>query len=172
MGTGSSHCILTLLDRRSGFTLIRKLKARTMAEATREAAAVIQRMRHKFHTITFDNGTEFHGYEGKLQRRFGVTCYFATPYHSWERGANENLNGLVRQYLPRDSVSGTSRKTSATLLPKPSNPRPRKRLGFKTPTEIFTLRPRGCCTCSLNLSSSGRVGSGLRERGRCRRLRG
>ena len=100
MGSGSSSCLLTLVERKSGFTLVRKLKARTMAEATNEAAVVIQRMRHKFQTITFDNGTEFHDYE-RLERLFGVTCYFATPYHSWERGSNENLNGLVRQYYLR-----------------------------------------------------------------------
>jgi len=57
-------------------------------------------MRGSFRTLTFDNGTEFHDYE-TLEREFGVTCYFATPYHSWERGANENLNGLLRQFYPR-----------------------------------------------------------------------
>lgn len=136
MGRGSSHCILTLLERRSGFTMIRKLKARTMDEATREAAAVIQRMRHKFRTITFDNGTEFHGYE-ELERSFGVTCYFATPYHSWERGANENLNGLVRQYLPKGQCLRHVTQGECDAITEALNSRPRKRLGFKTPAEIF-----------------------------------
>jgi len=99
MGGGTSGCLLTLVERKSGFTLVRKLEARTMAEATGAAAIVIQRMRHKFQTITFDNGTEFHDYE-RLEQRFGVTCYFATPYHSWERGSNENLTGSCGNYLP------------------------------------------------------------------------
>ncbi|MBK9089558.1 MAG: IS30 family transposase [Holophagales bacterium] len=125
MGTGSRHCLLTLVERKSGFTLIRKLEARTMAEATAAASSVIQRMRHRFQTITFDNGTEFHDYE-RLERRFGVTCYFATPYHSWERGSNENLNGLVRQYLPRGrSLKSTTQedcdKIAAALNNRPAN---------------------------------------------------
>ena len=51
-------------------------------------------------TITFDNGVEFHGYK-KIEEVFPVICYFATPYHSWERGSNENANGLIRQYIPK-----------------------------------------------------------------------
>lgn len=100
MGGGTSGCLLTIMERKSVFTLVRKLIARTMAEATNAAAIVIRRMRYGFQTITFENGTEFHDY-AQLERRFGVTCSFATPYHSWERGSNENLNGLMRRYLPR-----------------------------------------------------------------------
>jgi IS30 family transposase len=136
MGTGSSHCLLTLVERRSGFTLIRKLKARTKAEATRAASKVIARMRGKFRTITFDNGTEFHDYE-KLERRFGVKCYFATPYHSWERGANENLNGLVRQYLPKGLCLRLVSQTECNQIAKQLNDRPRKRHNFKTPSEVL-----------------------------------
>lgn len=144
MGSGSSSCLLTLVERKSGFTLVRKLKARTMAEATNEAAVVIRRMRHKFQTITFDNGTEFHDYE-RLERLFGVTCYFATPYHSWERGSNENLNGLVRQYLPRGLNLKRTTQEDCDKIAAALNNRPRKRHGFRTPLDIF-LSPDGCCT--------------------------
>ena len=144
MGSGSSSCLLTLVERKSGFTLVRKLKARTMAEATNEAAVVIRRMRHKFQTITFDNGTEFHDYE-RLERLFGVTCYFATPYHSWERGSNENLNGLVRQYLPRGLNLKRTTQKDCDKVAAALNNRPRKRHGFRTPLDIF-LSPDGCCT--------------------------
>jgi IS30 family transposase len=137
MGAGSPHCLLTLVERKSGFTLIRKLEARTMAEATAATARVIRRMRCKFHTITFDNGTEFHDYES-LERRFGVTCYFATPYHSWERGSNENLNGLVRQYLPKGHCLRHTTQKDCNVIANALNTRPRKRHAFMTPLDVFS----------------------------------
>jgi len=137
MGTGSSDCLLTLVERKSGVTLIRKLKARNMVETTAAAANVIRRRRKQFHTITFDNGTEFHDYE-ELERRFEVTCYFATPYHSWERGSNENLNGLIRQYLPKGRCLRNITQADCNEIAKALNTRPRKRHGFKTPLDIFT----------------------------------
>jgi len=136
MGTGSSHCLLTLVERRSGFALIRKLKARTMAEVTQAASQILAGMRGHFHTITFDNGTEFHDYE-RLEERFGVRCYFATPYHSWERGANENLNGLVRQYLPKGRCLRWTSQIECDRIAQQLNERPRKRHGYKTPSEVF-----------------------------------
>jgi len=136
MGTGSPHCLLTLVERRSGFVLIRKLKARTMAEATLGAAKVIGRMRLRFKTITFDNGTEFHDYE-QLERRYGVTCYFATPYHSWERGSNENANGLIRQYLPKGLCLKNTTQDDCNRIAASLNNRPRKRHGFRTPAALF-----------------------------------
>ena len=137
MGTGSTDCLLTLVERKSGVTVIRKLKARNMEEATEAASSVIRRRRTQFQTITFDNGTEFHDYK-ELERRFGVTCYFATPYHSWERGSNENLNGLIRQYLPKGRCLRDITQADCNEIAKALNTRPRKRHGFKTPLEIFT----------------------------------
>lgn len=136
MGTGSSHCLLTMVERRSGFTLIRKLKARTMTQVTHAASQAIARMRGRFRTLTFDNGTEFHDYE-TLERLFGVTCYFATPYHSWERGANENLNGLLRQYLPKGQCLRWVSQTQCDQIAKQLNARPRKRHNFTTPRDVF-----------------------------------
>ena len=101
-------------------------------------------MRGRFHTLTFDNGTEFHDYE-KLEREFGVTCYFATPYHSWERGSNENLNGLVRQYLPKGNPLRHVSQAQCDWIAKQLNNRPRKRHDFKTPREVF------CPTTVLHL---------------------
>lgn len=130
-------CVLTLVERRSGFTMIRKLKARTANEATSGATAAIRRRRGRFITLTFDNGTEFHGYE-TLEHRFGVTCYFATPYHSWERGSNENLNGLLRQYLPKGASMTHVTQRDCNRIAAQLNARPRKRHGFKTPAEILS----------------------------------
>jgi IS30 family transposase len=130
-------CVLTLVERRSGFTMVRKLKARTADQATAAAAAVMRRHPQWFRTLTFDNGTEFHNYE-TLERRFGVTCYFATPYHSWERGSNENLNGLLRQYLPKRTSLKHLSQRECNLIAMQLNKRPRKRHGFKTPEEILS----------------------------------
>ncbi len=81
----SSDCILTLVERKSGYLLIGKLKARHPG---------------RVRTITADNGTEFHWYK-QVEAANPVKFYFATPHHSWERGTNENTNGLIRQYLPK-----------------------------------------------------------------------
>jgi transposase, IS30 family len=136
MGTGSSHCLLTLVERKSGYTCIQKLAARTMTEAISAIADVIRRLQNMFLTITFDNGTEFQGYEN-LEDEFGVKCYFATPYHSWERGSNENLNGLVRQYLPKGRCLRSVTQAECDEIAKALNARPRKRHDFKTPGNIF-----------------------------------
>jgi len=88
MGADQRHCILTLVERVTGFLVIKKLKARNMAEATRAMTVAIRQLEARFDTITLDNGTEFHDYE-TVEDRTGVEFYFATPYHSWERGTNE-----------------------------------------------------------------------------------
>lgn len=134
---GSTHCILTLVERKSGFAQIRKLKARNKTEATAATATVIRNMGAKVRTLTFDNGTEFHGYE-ELEHRFDVTCYFATPYHSWERGSNENLNGLIRQYLPKGQSMNHLTQAECNRIARDLNSRPRKRHAFKTPNDVFT----------------------------------
>ena len=90
MGSDMRHCVLTLVERKAGFAIIKKLRARKKDEVTRVATRAIRSHCRKFKTITFDNGTEFHDY-AVLEKRFPVTCYFATPYHSWERGSNENF---------------------------------------------------------------------------------
>ena len=91
----------------------------------------------RFETVTADNGTEFHGY-GRIERRAGVVFYFARPYHSWERGSNENANGLLRQYLPKGQcMGGGLSQQQCNAIAKKLNTRPRKRLGFRTPQECF-----------------------------------
>ena len=108
MGTDLHHCLLTLVERKSGFAIIRKLSSRTAACVTQAAIEAISAHAANFKTITFDNGTEFHDYK-VLEQRFPLLCYFATPYHSWERGSNENLNGLIRQYIPKGvSMAGVT----------------------------------------------------------------
>ncbi len=96
----SCDCILTLVERKSGYVLIGKLKARTAAEANRALLELMARQPGRVATITADNGTEFHWYK-QIEAVNPVKFCFATPHHSWERGTNENTNGLIRQDLPK-----------------------------------------------------------------------
>ena len=91
---------MTLVERKSGYTQIGKLTARIMEQASASTIGMIRRHPHLFKSITADNDTEFHGY-AYIEQATDVPFYFANPHHSWERGTNENTNGLIRQYLPR-----------------------------------------------------------------------
>ena len=99
-----------------------------------------------------DNGTEFLVY-AKLALRFPVKVYFATPYHSWERGSNENFNGLNCQYPPKGMCMRSVTQAQCDQTSEDLNNRPRKRHGFKTPADLYH-RIDQCCTCALNLSPS------------------
>jgi IS30 family transposase len=145
MGTGSAHCLLTLVERSTGFAVIKVLAARNKAEATRAVRQAIARYRDVFQTVTFDNGTEFHDYK-LIEARAGVSCYFATPYHSWERGSNENLNGLLRQYFPKGMCLKHVTQKDCDRIARELNTRPRKRHRYKTPEQLMP-GPKGCCTC-------------------------
>jgi len=116
--------------------LLKKLKARTKNEVTRAATRAIRKHCRRFKTITFDNGTEFHDYR-LLEKRFPVKIYFATPYHSWERGSNENFNGLLRQYLPKGTCMSAVTQAQCDHIADDLNNRPRKRLGFNTPADLY-----------------------------------
>ena len=131
---GSPHCLLTLVERKSGYAIIRKLPARTTVEAVAAIAAAIKTLQNMFHTFTFDNGTEFHGYQ-QIEQATGVRCYFAYPHHPWQRGSNENFNGLLRQYCPKRRSVARLRQRDCDLIAHKLNSRPRKRYGYKTPIE-------------------------------------
>ena len=136
MGSGSKDCIVTLVERKSGLLLIGKLASRTTASLNRRVIGLIRRDEEAFATVTADNGTEFHDYR-RIEARTRALFYFARPYHSWERGSNENANGLIRQYLPKGvSMAGVSQQRCNAIARK-LNTRPRKRLGFRTPLECF-----------------------------------
>jgi len=132
----SSDCILTLVERKSGYVLIAKLCERTVAEVNRALLELWQRHPKNFLTITADNGTEFHGYE-QIEAATGVLFYFATPHHSWERGTNENTNGLIRQYLPKGQSMAGVTQSQCDAIADHLNHRPRKRHAYKTPYQCF-----------------------------------
>lgn len=137
MGADLRHCLLTLVERATGYTVIKKLNARNKEQATTALLRALTGHRQRMKTITFDNGTEFHDYK-VLEEQFGIKCYFATPYHSWERGSNENLNGLIRQYLPKGMCMKTIKQEDCNAIAKELNERPRKRYGFQTPDELYS----------------------------------
>lgn len=91
------------------------------------------------HTITSDNGKEFANHI-EIAQALDIDYYFAKPYHSWERGANENLNGLIRQYFPKKSNFDTITQDQIDRVVNILNNRPRKRHGFKTPNEVLAQK--------------------------------
>ncbi len=136
MGSGAQHCVLTLVERATGFVVIGKLKTRGSHETARKAIQLIHRYPGRFKTITSDNGTEFHAYK-RVEEATGVKLYFATPHHAWERGTNENTNGLIRQYLPKRTSMAHVTQRDCNTIAKKLNTRPRKRYDYDTPEDRF-----------------------------------
>jgi IS30 family transposase len=135
--------LVTLVDRKTRLVLIERvpdLKAETVTDASVQALCSVPR-RHR-HTATFDNGKEFAGHE-ELSRRTGVAVYFAKPYSSWQRGTNENTNGLIRQFFPKGTDVARQPIARINQVQELLNHRPRRCLGYRTPSEAFAgKRPR------------------------------
>ncbi len=106
IGSGHNGAILTLNDRVSGILIMEQLTGKQAAEVTAATIARLEPFKDQIHTITSDNGKEFAGHE-EIAIALGIDFYFAHPYHSWERGSNENLNGLIRQYIPKGTNIAT-----------------------------------------------------------------
>ena len=136
VGAGRRGALISLVERRSGFTLIGKLAGKTAGEARDAAVDLLDPLKDLVHTITLDNGKEF-AFHDEIARRLEADVYFAHPYSSWERGTSENTNGLIRQYFPKkhDFTTITDDEIAAAMFKL--NHRPRKKLGFKTPFEVF-----------------------------------
>ena len=125
-----------LVERVSGYLVIKKLSARSKEQAAGAMLQAIRQHSAKFRTITLDNGTEFHDYE-RVENVRGVKFYFATPYRSWERATNENTNGLIRQYLPKGTCLKKLTQAECDRIATEINNRPRQRLAFRTPSEVY-----------------------------------
>ena len=125
----------TLLERKSGLFLVTKVRDKT-SEATK--IAVIKRLTN-FHvyTLTTDNGSENQRWK-EVEEALGIDCFFAHPYRSCERGANENANGLLREYFPKGTDFREVSDEEISRVEYTLNTRPRKRLGFKTPLEVWS----------------------------------
>jgi IS30 family transposase len=136
LGTRGNSALLTIIDRRSRYTRIRhvkKLDVEHVASATLDA---IHSYKAVSKTMTNDNGTEFQR-DQSLQQRMGIPIFFCDPGSPWQRGSIENLNGLVRQYLPKSSNFDKLPAWATQALEETLNFRPRKTLGWRTPHEIF-----------------------------------
>lgn len=131
-------CVVTIVERKIGYLIVGKLRNRTVAELNRVAVQLINSVPVPILTITADNGTEFHGYK-QIEAETGALFYFANPHHSWERGTNENTNGLIRQYLPKRKSLARVTQTQCARIADKLNNRPRKRLDFLTPKECYEL---------------------------------
>jgi len=135
-GSVQAQCIVTLVDRKSGYLQIGLLGQRTVEETNNRIGKLIDRNPGRYRPITAENGCEFHGYK-RLEEKKGVIFYFATPHHFWERGTNENTNGLIRQYLPKGESMRELTQGRCNAIAEKLNNRPRKRHQYRTPKEIF-----------------------------------
>ena len=137
-GVRGQH-ILTIVDRAAGIGLLRKLKNGTAEETADELIDILKDFARIgiLKTITADNGLQFAAHE-KVADALNCDFYFARPYHSWERGSNENFNGLVRQYIPKGTNFDEVTVEFLGQVEESLNNRPRRRYGFYTPLERFS----------------------------------
>ena len=136
IGKNHKGALLTINDRVTGLVWIRCLSGKEAEPLTKAAVKALMPIKELIHTITADNGKEFSFHE-KIAEKLNISIYFAKPYHSWERGANENTNGLIRQYFPKGTDFGDITQEQVIRVQNILNSRPRKRLGYMTPKEKF-----------------------------------
>jgi IS30 family transposase len=137
-GRRTNACLTTLVERKTRFTMIRRCPNRRAEVVARAAgAALLQHLPQPCRrTITFDNGSEF-ARHAELTRLTGVAAYFANPYSAWERGANENANGLIRQFFPKGTNFSRVSDAEVANVERLLNDRPRKCLDWRTPREML-----------------------------------
>lgn len=135
---GAQHkgAIVSVVERTSGFTVLNKVEKKTAAAVSQAIIDRLKPYQARVRTLTYDNGKEFADH-GRIDEALGSTGYFADPFASWQRGSNENLNGLVRQYIPKKRPLSTVTAEELQMIEDKLNFRPRKRLGFRTPHEVF-----------------------------------
>ena len=136
MGANHRRVLLSANDRASGISWIALLEGKDSKALADKAAEMLMPFKGLLNTITSDNGKEFAEHKA-IAKSLGVDYYFAHPYHSWERGANENMNGLIRQYLPKGTSFDGLDDNEIKRIRDKLNHRPRKKLGYLTPIEYF-----------------------------------
>lgn len=141
VGKEKTQRIWGAVERMSGFGIAEKLEVVTAEIVHEKNVARFKKVpKQKRLTLTRDNGPEFGDYDRTFENKTGMQVYRATAYHSWERGSNENWNGLLRQFFPRGTLFATITSHQVQSAVRLLNDRPRKRLGYATPREVF----RGC----------------------------
>jgi IS30 family transposase len=135
---GKHHrgAVVSLVERKSQFTLLGKVMRKTADAVQQQMVKHLRPHQRRVYTITTDNGREFAGHE-TLARQLQAKVYFADPYSAWQRGLNEQINGLIRQYLPKQTDLRHVADDQLRFIMARLNHRPRKTLGFKTPFEVF-----------------------------------
>jgi len=134
IGKNHKGALVTLVDRVSKETLIAKVNTRKADAVANAVINLLKSNNYPVETITFDNGKEF-AYHERIAKKLKAAVYFAEPYSSWQRGLNENTNGLIRQYFPKgSSFEGIEQEDIKQVMEKLNN-RPRKGLGFATPIQ-------------------------------------
>jgi transposase, IS30 family len=144
MGRDKRVRIVSFVDRRTGYLialLLPKMNAELLTKLSVKHFRHIPKRKRK--TITLDNGIEFSDWE-RLEKKTGMTVYFAYPYHFWERGTNENTNGLLRQYFPKSYDFNLITSDELAYAVRQLNNRERKRLKFLSPRQVF-WKKRKCC---------------------------
>jgi IS30 family transposase len=140
IGKGRKNALVTLTERRSRMALVGKVTRRSARSVTDTIVALLSPFADRAHSLTSDNGTEFARHQ-EIARRLNLNFYFAHPYSAWERGTNENMNGLVRQYFPKHRDLTTVTDSEIHHAMQRLNSRPRKCLAFRTPLEVFFNQP-------------------------------
>jgi len=136
IGKNHKGALVTLVERKSLYTLIGAVACKTAAAVGAAIVAGLTPHKDRVHTLTYDNGKELAEHE-QIAKALGVDIYFAHPYSSWERGVNENTNGLIRQYFPKGRELTAISKEEIAHATDRLNHRPRKTLGFRSPYEVF-----------------------------------
>jgi IS30 family transposase len=136
IGKQQQKAIVTLVDRATKIVRIGQVATKHAEVVATIITDLLTPMKQVSHTVTFDNGKEFAAHE-KIANSLNVDVYFAHPYSSWERGANENTNGLIRQYIPKGSSFENIPNERIKFIEDRLNSRPRKTLGYWTPNEVY-----------------------------------
>jgi IS30 family transposase len=136
IGAGQQQALVTLNERKSRYSLIAHVPFKTAQAVSDATISLLTPFSACVHTLTTDNGKEFAQHE-RIARELDANFFFAHPYASWERGANENMNGLIRQFFPKKMRFDSITEKDIAFTMHRLNHRPRKCLGFKTPHEVF-----------------------------------
>ncbi len=137
IGKGHSGALVTIVERVTKFTVSAQVNSKSATDVTEATIALLKPLKDIVYTITADNGKEF-AYHEEISEALSADVYFAHPYSSWERGLNENTNGLLRQYFPKDTDLKTVTQSEVKRATNRLNSRPRKDLEFKTPDQLMS----------------------------------
>ena len=136
IGANHKQAIVTAVVHKSDYAVLAKVPNKTSDLVGSAIIQALKPLKARVKTLTYDNGKEFSRH-AEIDKALGSTGYFARPFASWERGSNENFNGLLRQYVPKKRQMASITDEEIKMIENRLNNRPRKRLGFRTPAEVF-----------------------------------